>query len=193
MYGGTGARRVRLDILDGRALQRTHEVGFPLCAPLPIPPVDRPNRWDNLPVPSFPSTRANPLNPMKDEGFVQSLESGGKRFLLLAGSNRRNLVFRERASLAVKVQSNRVFIGPFVGVAEEICHENSSEELASCGRPVIFIHNGAPAGAGWLLSLTPVQSPQGSRPGCPTRPTSRHTGPRPCRPPHRRRAPGSPR
>ena len=32
-----------------------------------------------------------------------------------------------------------------------ICHENSSEELASCGRPVIFIHNGAPAGAGWLL------------------------------------------
>ena len=37
--------------------------------------------------------------------------------------------------------------------SEEICHENSSEELASCGRPVIFIHNGAPAGAGWLLSL----------------------------------------
>ena len=91
---------------------------------------------------------------MKDNGFVQLLESGGKQFGLLAGSNRRNLVFRERASLAVKVQSNRAFIGPFVGVAEEICHENSSEELASCGRPVIFIHNGAPAGAGWLLSQT---------------------------------------
>ena len=58
---------------------------------------------------------------MKDNGFVQSLESGGKRFGLLAGSNRRNLVFRERASLVLKVQSNRAFIGPFVGVAEEIC------------------------------------------------------------------------
>ena len=58
---------------------------------------------------------------MKGEGFVHSLESGGKRFALLAGSNRRNLVFRERASLVVKVQSNRAFIGPFVGVAEEIC------------------------------------------------------------------------
>ena len=81
---------------------------------------------------------------------MQSPESGEKRFALLAGSNRRNLVFRERASLMVKVQSNR----PFVGVAEEICHENSSEELASCGRPVIFIHNGAPAGAGWLLSVS---------------------------------------
>ena len=44
-------------------------------------------------------------------------------FALLAGSNRRNLVFRERASLVVKVQSNRAFIGPFVGVAEEICHD----------------------------------------------------------------------
>ena len=52
---------------------------------------------------------------MKSKGFVQSLESGGKRFALLAGSNRRNLVFRERASLVVKVQSNRPFVGPFVG------------------------------------------------------------------------------
>ena len=100
------------------------------------------------PAPSFPSARANPLNQMKDTGFVQSLESGGKRFVLLAGSNRRNLAFRERASLVVKVQSNRALIGPFVGVAEEICHENSLIPLARRGqlgpRPTIFIHNGAP-------------------------------------------------
>ena len=56
-HGGTGARRL-----------------------LPVSPVHRRNRWDSLPAPSFPSTRANPLNPMEDEGFVQSLESGGKRF-----------------------------------------------------------------------------------------------------------------
>ena len=121
--GGTGVRRLRLGILDGRALQRTNEVGFPLCAPFPVPPVHRPNRGDNLPAPSFPSTRANPLNQMKDTGFVRSLESGGKRFALLAGSNRRNLVFREPASLAVKVQSNCAVVGPFVGVAKEICLE----------------------------------------------------------------------
>ena len=58
------------------------------------------------PARSFPSTRANSLNQMKDKGFVRSLESGGKRFALLAGSNRRNLVFRERASLVVKVKKS---------------------------------------------------------------------------------------
>ena len=78
-------------------------------------------RRDSLPAPSFPAARANPLNQMKDTGFVQSLDSGGKRFVLLAGSNRRKSRFRERASLVVKVQPNRACIGPFVGVAEEIC------------------------------------------------------------------------
>ena len=45
--------------------------------------------------------------------------------------------------------------GPVVKT-ENICHENNSQELVSCGRPVIFIHNGAPAGAGWLLSSPPA-------------------------------------
>ena len=61
---------------------------FGFALPLPIPPVHRPNRAIISPAPSFPSTRANPLNQMKDNGFVQSLESGGKRSLLLAGVRR---------------------------------------------------------------------------------------------------------
>ena len=151
-YGGTGARRLRLDILDGRALQRTHEVGFSALRspPGPLLFIGLTGRVaEHLPAPSFPSTRANPLNQMKGKGFVQSLESGGKRFALLAGSNRRNLVFRERASLVVKVQSNRAFIGPFVGVAEEIC-------LAAAPQP--FGRFRASASSAAILTATPIST-----------------------------------
>ena len=52
---------------------RTHEVGFPLHALLPFPPVRWLEQGENSPVPSFPSARANPLKEMKYHGFAQQL------------------------------------------------------------------------------------------------------------------------
>ena len=62
-------RRLRLDILDGRALQRTNKVGFPLCAHLPVPPVHRPNRGHSLPCSVFPFHTSKSAQPNERQGI----------------------------------------------------------------------------------------------------------------------------
>ena len=46
-----------------------HEVGFPLCAPLPVSPVRRPNRRDNLPCSVFPFHTSKSAQPDERHGI----------------------------------------------------------------------------------------------------------------------------
>ena len=154
-YGGTGALRLRLDILDGRALQRT----------LPVPPVHRPNRGDNLPCSVFPFPTSKFAQPNERQGIcaIRS-RAAGSDLPCWQGVTGGISFPRTRVACGESSVEPNGAMKARVGVAEEICHENSSEELASCGRPVIFIHNGAPAGAGWLLSLRRLAANSSGRP-----------------------------